>query len=244
MLIFPFALVAGSFVGWSIGGSWRFISEVRFRHVSLLLGAISAQIALELPALRGWSSSSRFAVVVATYLVVGWWLFENARHSSTGARLGLALVGGGWALNLLAIIPNGGMPVSRSAIIGAGISSTVTVNHGHLSKHVLASHGTVLRLLGDVLPIPWLRSVVSVGDIFMAVGIVALLAAAMRPTTASAIRRSSDRDETASDGGETASDRDEMAPLAGLLGGVHGGVGRLQQLGNRVVERVGEGDPD
>ncbi len=42
------------------------------------------------------------------------------------------------------------------------------------------SHGTALRALGDVIPLSWFRSVVSPGDIVMAVGIGVLVAAAMR----------------------------------------------------------------
>ena len=163
-----------------MGGSWRALSEVRFRHPSFVLGAIAAQAALELPGIRSWPSSLRFAIVVVTYLVVGWWVFENARASSGGARFGLSLVEGGWALNLLAIVLNGGMPVSESALDRAGIAPSTSVIHGHLSKHVLVNEGTVLRVLGDVLPLSWFRSVISPGDIVMAVGIGLLVAAAMR----------------------------------------------------------------
>ena len=169
MLILPFALVVGSLAGRAVGGSWRALSEVRFRHPSFVLGAIAAQAALELPGIRSWPSSLRFAIVVVTYLVVGWWVFENARASS-----------GGWALNLLAIVLNGGMPVSESALDRAGIAPSTSVIHGHLSKHVLVNHGTVLRVLGDVIPLSWFRSVISPGDIVMAVGIGLLVAAAMR----------------------------------------------------------------
>ena len=180
MLILPFALVVGSLAGWATGGSWRARSEVRFRHPSLVLVAIAAQAALELPGIRSWPSSLRFAIVIVTYLVVGWWVLENARASSGGARFGLGLVEGGWALNLLAIVPNGGMPVSESALDRSGIAPSISVIHGHFSKHVPVNHGTVLRVLGDVIPLSWFRSVISPGDIVMAVGIGLLVAAAMR----------------------------------------------------------------
>jgi hypothetical protein len=180
MLILPFAVIVGLLAGWATGGRWRALSEVRFRHPSFVLVAIAAQAALELPGIRSWPSSLRFAIVVVTYLVVGWWIFQNVRATAGGARFGLGLVECGWALNLLAIVPNGGMPVSESALDRAGIAQSISVIHGHFSKHVPVNHGTVLRVLGDVIPLSWFRSVISPGDIVMAVGIGLLVAAAMR----------------------------------------------------------------
>ncbi len=180
MLILPLAVAVGLLAGWVTGGSWRALSELRFQHSTLVLGAIAAQAALEVPGIRGWPSDLRFAIVVVTYIVLGWWLFENARASSGGARFGLGLVEVGWTLNLLAIIPNKGMPVSESALERAGIAPSTSVVLGHLSKHVSLNHGTVLRALGDVIPLSWFRSVISIGDIVMAIGIGVLVAAAMR----------------------------------------------------------------
>jgi hypothetical protein len=122
----------------------------------------------------------RFAIVVLTYFVVGWWVFENARASSGGARVGLSLVDVGWTLNLLVIIPNRGMPVSGSALVHAGIVPSTSVTVGHLSKHVSVNHSTVLSALGDVIPLSWFRSVISIGDIVMAVGIGLLVATALK----------------------------------------------------------------
>ncbi len=116
MLILPFAILVGLLAGWVMGGSWRALLDTRLRHSPLVVGAIATQVALELPGVRGWASGFRLALLVVTYLVLGWWLFENARCSSGGARLGFGVVGGGWALNLLVIVTNGGMPVSDSAL--------------------------------------------------------------------------------------------------------------------------------
>jgi hypothetical protein len=184
MLILPLAVAVGLLAGWVTGGSWRALSELRFKHPSLVVGAVVAQAVLEVPGIRGWPSDLRFAIVVVTYLVVGWWVFENARASSGGARVGLSLVDVGWTLNLLAIIPNRGMPVSESALERAGIAPSTSVVLGHLSKHVSLNHSTVLRTLGDVIPLSWFRSVISIGDIVMAVGIGLLVAAAMKAPAA------------------------------------------------------------
>ena len=183
MLILPLAVLVGVVAGWAMGGSWSALLDVRLKHRRLVVGAVATQLALELPGVRSWPSGLRFAIILATYLVVGWWLFENTRSASGGTRLGFGVVGGGWALNLLAIVLNGGMPVSESALDSAGIAPSTSVIHGHLAKHVPINHGTVLRVLGDVIPLSWFRSVVSPGDIVMAIGIGVLAAAAMKTLT-------------------------------------------------------------
>ena len=185
MLILPLAVAVGLLAGWVAGGSWRALSELKLKHSSLVLGAIAAQAALAVPGVRDWPSTFRFLIVLVTYLVVGWWVFENARASSGGVRFGLGIVDFGWFLNLLAIVPNKGMPVSESALQRAGIAPSTSVALGHLSKHVPVNHGTVLRALGDVIPLSWFRSVVSIGDLVMAVGIGLLAAAATRTTAPS-----------------------------------------------------------
>jgi len=185
MLILPLAVALGLLAGWMTGGTWRSLSELRFQHSLLLLGAIATQTALEVPGIRGWPQGLRFSIVLVTYLVIGWWVFENARASSGGARLGLGFVEVGWTLNLLAIVPNRGMPVSESALERAGIVPSASVTVGHLSKHVAVYHGTVLRALGDVVPLAWFRSVISIGDIVMALGIGLLVASAMRAPASS-----------------------------------------------------------
>jgi Na+/H+-dicarboxylate symporter len=76
------------------------------------------------------------------------------------------------------------MPVSESALERAGLARSTSVVHGHLAKHVQMNHDTTLRFLGDVIPLSWFRSVVSPGDVLMAIGISLLVAAAMRSITA------------------------------------------------------------
>ena len=180
MLILPFAVVLGLIAGSAARGSWQALGDTRFWRPSFVLAAIATQAALALPGLRGWSTDVRFAIVVMTYLILGWWLVENARRSSNGIRLGFGIIAGGWLLNLVAIVPNGGMPVSRSALARAGIASSTSVIRGHLAKHVSINTGTVLRVLGDTIPLRWFRSVVSLGDVLIAVGIGVLVAAAMK----------------------------------------------------------------
>jgi hypothetical protein len=180
MLILPLALVVGLLFGRTFGGTFRTVVELRFRHSSLVLGAITLQLVLGIRGFSGLPSNLRFLIVVSTYVAVGWWLLANARALSGGRRYGLGMIATGWALNLLAIVLNGGMPVSESALRRAGFAPSTSIGRGHLSKHVQVGAHTALRILGDVIPVPWLRSVISPGDIVMALGIALLVAAGMK----------------------------------------------------------------
>jgi len=179
MLILPFALVLGVLVGLATRGTWRALAELRFRRPLVVVGAIAAQAALGLPEIRDWPSGMRFAILCASYAAIGCWVVDNARSNRRGVRVGLGLVGVGWLANAVAIVANGGMPVSGWAMRAAGIRPSTSVRAGHLSKHVLASHVTAVRALGDVIPVSFFRAVVSPGDVVMAVGIVVLVVAAM-----------------------------------------------------------------
>jgi hypothetical protein len=136
----------------------------------------------------------------------------------------LGLVAGGWLLNLVAIVPNEGMPVSESALRSAGIASSVSITHGHLSKHVLLNSGTVLRALGDVIPLPWFRSVISVGDIVMAIGIGVVIATAMTMPEV---------EDLASGTGGTEIDRSAGCPSGSSLGQETSGLPELRR-GDRI----------
>ena len=186
MLILPFALVVGGLVGAATGGSFRALAELRFRRPAIVLAAIGIQVALTLPGLRAWPGGLRFALIGVSYAVVGWWLVDNARDRTTGVRAGLILVAAGWLANVIAIVPNRGMPVSAWAMREAGFRPGYSVVHGHLAKHVLASSGTWFRFLGDVIPVSLFQAVVSPGDVVMAIGIVVLVAGAMRSPAAPA----------------------------------------------------------
>ncbi len=91
---------------------------------------------------------------------------------------GTGLVGAGLLLNALAVMLNGGMPVSADAVARAGTSYPDAIAD---PRHVPAGPGTTLGFLGDTIPVPLpLRpEVVSLGDVLVAAGLAQLLATAM-----------------------------------------------------------------
>jgi hypothetical protein len=79
---------------------------------------------------------------------------------------GMWIAGVGILMNFIVIAANGGMPVLREAVVIAGGDAT---SIGALSaKHVLLDVGSRFPFLADVIPLP--GSVISLGDVFFAIG--------------------------------------------------------------------------
>ncbi len=169
MLLFPLAAVVGAAVGKSRGGGLANLVSHHLRAPALVWSALAMQVWLATTSPGSWSASGRFAVVVASYVAAGVWLALNAA-STRVLRWAFALLALGWLLNLAAIVPNEGMPVSVAALADSGIPGDTRVDEGHLGKHVPATSSTDLSWLGDVIPARPLHSVISIGDVVMCAG--------------------------------------------------------------------------
>ena len=167
-------LVAGAVAGRFLGGRLGRVGELRFRAPALVFFVLGSQ------ALLGRApKSSRGFVVVVSYLAVGGWIVLNTRARSIGLRMAFALVGVGWAMNFAAMAPTGAMPVSANALTAIGAPVNLNVQDGHLYKHIRRGHRNATSWLGDEIPVPSLKAVISVGDIVLALGIFLLVSSAM-----------------------------------------------------------------
>jgi len=70
---------------------------------------------------------------------------------------------------------NRAMPVDPAAIAALGLDGA-TVPPG---KHTLLTADTHLPWLADIIPVPWLRSILSIGDLVLAVGLLPMTHALM-----------------------------------------------------------------
>ena len=94
-----------------------------------------------------------------------------------GARL-LILIG--LALNLMVITANRGMPVSEQAIRVAGTTGESSLTGIEGTKHHLMTSDDVLTPLADVIPIPPpFGVIISVGDVFLYVGVASFVVLVM-----------------------------------------------------------------
>lgn len=174
MLLLPVALAAGAGVGYLFGGRLRHLAGLRVRAPVLLGLALALQVGVSLA-----PADARFPVVAFSYALVGAWLVVNIGGRRRRLGLVVGLLAAGWFLNLAVIVPNGGMPVSEAGMARAGVPSGAEFEDGNIRKHVAGTEGRTLSWLGDVIPVPALRTVISAGDVVLLAGIVLAVAMAM-----------------------------------------------------------------
>jgi hypothetical protein len=143
-------------------GDPRALAALRFRFGWLLAVALAIQV-LVISVFPGPPSALRLTVYLASYAIAVIFLLLNRSIP------GLALIGAGALLNLLAIAVNSGvMPAARGALETAGVSPS-----GEMFANSAFVDGARLWFLGDIFAIPatWpLANVFSVGDLLIAVG--------------------------------------------------------------------------
>ena len=173
------AIVGGILIGLLLGGRLRNLSDIRLRWWALALVGLVLQL-IPVPSMHGqidrWIAAALLAASFAVLLVL---VVANIRLP------GFPVVALGFALNLLVISVNGGMPVSDQALreaYGPGYANMKRelIEHGG-AKHHLARPGDLLRPLSDVIPVGTpVRLVFSVGDLLFFAGVMWLLAAATK----------------------------------------------------------------
>lgn len=158
------AAAAAAFAGRARGGSLESLAATRLTWLPLLWTALVLQIA---PAL--WlelSGTAAVGVILASNLLLVGFLLVNRKLP------GIGLMAAGLLLNVVVIGANRAMPVSGRAADLAGVASTPTQAN---FEHELMSPSTVLPWLGDVIPLPRLGEVLSLGDVLLVGGIAVLV---------------------------------------------------------------------
>ena len=130
------------------------------------------------------AGSAATALVVASHATIASWAVSVAVRARGPMRWPGRLIAAGAVVNALAVLRYGGMPVSRSALERIGADPDLDVTRGHLAKHLIDRQGPIASVLGDVIPVPALAAVVSVGDLLIAAGITWAIAWYQRPAAA------------------------------------------------------------
>lgn len=174
-MILLYAIAFGLLAGLVRGGSLAALGSVRFAWAPLAVAGLLFQLALFSSPVATRVGELGPPLYVGSTLVVLAALLRNVRLP------GLPLVALGAALNLAAILANGGaMPSSPDA--WRILDGVARVPAGEYTNSVLAGAGTHLAFLGDILvlprPIP-LANVFSIGDVCIALGIALFLVRAM-----------------------------------------------------------------
>jgi uncharacterized protein DUF5317 len=167
-----YAIVIGLVVGFIAGGRLSAIGEIRFRWAPLVFVGFLLQVLLFSDAVAERIGDLGPILYVASTLMV---VIAVVRNLSIP---GLPLVAMGAASNLAAIVANGGfMPASPSAMAALGKAApTIYSNSAVVAQPALAP-------LTDIFAMPvWLpfHNIFSIGDAILAVGVVVVIAIAMR----------------------------------------------------------------
>ncbi|MPZ89065.1 MAG: hypothetical protein GEU81_13550 [Nitriliruptorales bacterium] len=172
MVLVVMTVLAALAIGVASGGRFRDLAQVSFRGGVLVGFGLGVQLVL------GWLSGRTdgegivglpLLIVSQVALLAFFWL--NRRLP------GIPVAFAGFAMNALVIILNGAMPVSRVALRAVPGGGPGAVTPG---KHRVLEPGDALPFLADVIPLPPLRTVVSVGDVALAVGVAILIVTLMR----------------------------------------------------------------
>lgn len=148
------------------GGKLSSFTELRVIGWWLLLPGFGLQLA------ANFVSDERSGLAVGMVLASFVLLLVVVYLNRAGA--GMWIAGVGILMNFTVISINGAMPVLAEAIEIAGGSTTVAFD----AKHEFLDEATRLPFLADVIPIP--GSVISLGDVFLAVGIAVFVENGLR----------------------------------------------------------------
>lgn len=164
MLTLLIAGAAAAFAGRVRGGSLESLAATQLAWLPLLWGALVLQIAP--PLWLELSNTAALGVILAANLLLIGFLVLNR------VLPGIPLMAAGLLLNVVVIGANRAMPVSGAAADLAGVTSTPTQAS---FEHELMSPSTLLPWLGDIIPLPRLGEVLSLGDLLLVGGIVVLV---------------------------------------------------------------------
>jgi hypothetical protein len=160
------AVLAGIFMGLARGGRFRNVVGITVRAKGLLV------IGIVVPAL-----ADQFTREVAVPLVVGG-LAALLAFAIVNVRIvGMSVMAVGIVANLLPTFLNGGLPVSRDALVEAGLATRADVDRVELrGARRLEEPTQRLRFLGDIIPLEATNQVLAFGDLVILVGLADITA--------------------------------------------------------------------
>lgn len=157
------------------GGRLVNLADIRLRLWWLLLIAFAMQAVADRLPNRSWADEVAVGLVLVSYALLVAMVFFN-RESP-----GMWLAGLGVLMNFTVIALNGGMPVlTEAARVASGFTAAPEIVGS--AKHIPIGPGVHLPFLADVIPIRFAGQgqVISLGDVFLAVGLARFLEAELR----------------------------------------------------------------
>ena len=158
------------------GGRLVNLGDIELKAWWLLLVSLGLQLGTRWLPDETWSETAGVVMVLASFALLMVLVMLNR------SKPGMWIAGLGVLMNFTAIAFNGGMPVLAGA---AEVASGFTVAEPDISgsfKHVLLDETSRLVFFADVIPIRLVRfgEVISLGDIFLALGLGVFLEQELR----------------------------------------------------------------
>lgn len=149
------------------GGRLVNLGDIELRAWGLLVVAFALQAGTRFLPAEPWSETTGLVMILGSFVLLMILVILNRTSP------GMWLAGLGVLMNFTVIALNGGMPVLAGA---AEVASGFTVTQPDLAgtyKHVLLEEGSRLTFLADVIPLRLIGigEVISLGDIFLALGL-------------------------------------------------------------------------
>lgn len=149
------------------GGRLTNLGDIELRSWWLLIVGFGLQAATRLLPREDWAETAGLLMVLGSFLLLLVLVIVNRD------RPGMWLAGFGVLMNFTVISLNGGMPVlTEAAVVASGFSVTDPDIAGSF-KHVVLGPDTLLPAFGDLIPLRLAGhgQVISLGDVFLAVGL-------------------------------------------------------------------------
>lgn len=163
MLLAILSLLTGAAIGRIRGGRLAGIVDARIKAKGLLVAGIGATLILNVLE----PSIPMFWLTIAMLSFLG---FAGANLTLTG----MIVLSIGMLLNLFPVLANGAVPVSELALQSVGVvdeAGNAVIDGPRAST----STATRLAFLGDVIPVPVVNRVVSIGDLIVLVALADLV---------------------------------------------------------------------
>lgn len=151
------------------GGRFYRLPRVELRALWLLGIGVVVQVLVDLAAAQELAPA-----VVTTSALLGSEVLVLTFVVLNRQRPGMVLIGIGFLLNAAVILANGAMPVDPAAMEVLGVEGVPP------GKHELLTERTLLPWLADRIPVPPIRTIISIGDLVIAAGLIPLVHDLMR----------------------------------------------------------------
>lgn len=171
LIILPLVLVIAGALAVARGGSLQTLAATHFELGPVLFAGLALQLGFDIWSPAWLTRDGALGVLIVSNVAVIAFLAMNRRLP------GLWLASLGLLLNLVVIGANGAMPVSVEGARAAGLEAPPVAG---TVKHERVDENTELPWLADVIPLPGMRQILSLGDFALILGLARLVYARAR----------------------------------------------------------------